>query len=276
MTTLFQRTLIAASILTLAVTNTSPVNAMSRKRIAERCQQVSVIGHRGEPGDRNGLHFDENTIPSFNSAVRHGATEIETDLRLTKDSVWVLMHDATVDRTTKGHGAVSSLTAAEVEKLETVHGLKVPTLDRLLRNFSGTTTSLQLELKGSGLSKAHLQSAVDMVNAYSLHDQVSFTSSQGGNLLKIKEIDPTLTTGYIGSGMSKPSIVTLRNYGVDFVTVNYRVASKSYIDDLHQHGIRAGARSAENGTQFKKVISNGVDRVVTDYSRRYTSWCDSI
>lgn len=267
---------LTTAALVAAITPSIPAGAVSHARIANLCERASLIGHRGEPGFRGGVHYDENTIESFQSARRHGADEVETDLRPTKDGVWVLMHDATVDRTTNGHGTVHSLTYDEISKLKTSHGARVPSVDSLLSTFVGTAVKFQLELKGFNLSQNRVQELVDMVNSYSLHDRVSFTSSQGENLLQIKGIDPTLQTGFIGSGTSKPTIKTLKKFDVDFVTVDYRVITKTYVKSLHDHGFIVGARSAAQDTQYKRILVDGVDRVVTDYTNRYTNWCTGL
>src|SRR3954463_9396296 len=60
----------------------------------------------------------ENTIPSFQEAIQAGAHMIELDVQLSADGVAVLMHDDTVDRTTDGHGAVASLTFAQLHALD--------------------------------------------------------------------------------------------------------------------------------------------------------------
>lgn len=273
---LFTSLSLTVAALVTAITPSIPVSAVSHARIANLCERASLIGHRGEPGFRGGVHYDENTIESFQSARRHGADEVETDLRLTKDGVWVLMHDATVDRTTNGHGTVRSLTYDQISKLKTTHGAKVPSVDTLLSTFAGTTVNFQLELKGFNLNQKRVEELVAMVNTYNLHDRVSFTSSQGANLLQIKGIDPTLQTGFIGSGTSKPTIKTLKKFKVDFVTVDYRVITKSYVQSLHDHGFIVGARSAAQDAQYKRILVDGVDRVVTDYTNRYTNWCSAL
>lgn len=72
-----------------------------------------VIAHRGASG-----YAPENTAAAFRAALTLGADAIETDLRLSKDGRIVLMHDATVDRTTDGSGRVEELTAAELKSLD--------------------------------------------------------------------------------------------------------------------------------------------------------------
>ncbi|MEW6279448.1 MAG: glycerophosphodiester phosphodiesterase family protein [Candidatus Eremiobacterota bacterium] len=61
-----------------------------------------TIGHRGACGEA-----PENTMASFRLALDQGAEMVELDVRLTRDGVPVLMHDATLGRTTSGHGFVS-------------------------------------------------------------------------------------------------------------------------------------------------------------------------
>ena len=72
-----------------------------------------VIGHRGNP-----VALAENTIESLQSAVDVGVDAVEFDVRVTRDGVPVVIHDATLDRTTSAVGRVSALTAAELESVD--------------------------------------------------------------------------------------------------------------------------------------------------------------
>jgi glycerophosphoryl diester phosphodiesterase len=72
-----------------------------------------VIGHRGSPAEA-----PENTLPSFETAVREGADAIELDVRLTADGAPVVIHDATLDRTTDRTGPVAALTLAELRAVD--------------------------------------------------------------------------------------------------------------------------------------------------------------
>jgi len=72
-----------------------------------------VVGHRG-----NRAHAPENTLESLREAVALGADAVEFDLRVSRDGVLVLMHDATVDRTTDGSGSVALKSMAELKELD--------------------------------------------------------------------------------------------------------------------------------------------------------------
>jgi glycerophosphoryl diester phosphodiesterase len=98
----------------------------------------------------------ENTLPAFDEAIRLGAAMIEFDVQLTRDGALVLMHDATVDRTTDGRGKVAELTLTEIQQLDAgvrkdprFAGTRIPTfteaLDRLPRDLW-----VNCHLKGDG------------------------------------------------------------------------------------------------------------------------------
>ena len=89
-----------------------------------------VIGHRGASGS-----FPENTILAFQQALQHGADSVEFDVRLTADGVPVVIHDATVDRTTDGLGCLSELPLAAVRELDAGRGERIPTLAEVLESI---------------------------------------------------------------------------------------------------------------------------------------------
>ncbi|NIJ56013.1 glycerophosphodiester phosphodiesterase family protein [Dyadobacter arcticus] len=74
---------------------------------------IVVIAHRG-----NHVNVPENTIASCKEAIIGGADYVEVDVRTTKDGHLVVLHDATVDRTTNGGGKISGMTLEEVKKLQ--------------------------------------------------------------------------------------------------------------------------------------------------------------
>ena len=100
-----------------------------------------VSGHRGTV--EQGLA--ENSIEGMEAVLRHTPAFFEIDPRLTKDSVVVLMHDATLDRTTTGTGKVSDYTWAALQQLRlkdrdgNVTPYRIPTLDEAIEWARGKT-----------------------------------------------------------------------------------------------------------------------------------------
>lgn len=78
---------------------------------------VTVVGHRGAAGLE-----PENTIVSFKRALELGVDNVELDVHLTKDKELVVIHDATVNRTTNGQGYVGNITRGEIRKFDAGKG----------------------------------------------------------------------------------------------------------------------------------------------------------
>ncbi|GAB3706394.1 hypothetical protein GCM10027592_39830 [Spirosoma flavus] len=100
-----------------------------------------ISGHRG--GMVKG--FPENSIATFENTLKHTPAFFEIDPRLTKDSVIVLLHDATLDRTTTGTGKLSNYTWEELKKLRlkdaegNVTEHRIPTLAEVIEWARGKT-----------------------------------------------------------------------------------------------------------------------------------------
>src|SRR5215207_5091471 len=104
-----------------------------------------VIAHRGASGQA-----PENTLPAFELAVQQGADAFELDVRLTRDGAPVVVHDATLERTTDLTGPVRARTLAELRMADAGHwftadarrsypfrgrGVRIPTLAEVLWSF---------------------------------------------------------------------------------------------------------------------------------------------
>jgi glycerophosphoryl diester phosphodiesterase len=96
--------------------------------------ELGLCAHRGAMATH-----PENTIPAFQAAIDVGAQMIEFDVKLTADKAMVVIHDATVDRTTNGSGRVTNLTLDQIRQLDAgswkdpvFKGILVPTLDEVL------------------------------------------------------------------------------------------------------------------------------------------------
>jgi glycerophosphoryl diester phosphodiesterase len=110
-----------------------------------------IVAHRGASLER-----PECTLASTLRAIEAGATAVEVDVRTTKDGHLVLLHDATLDRTTNGSGKVSDVTFEELRKLDAGSHFdtkyadqKVPTLAEVAEVCKGKIDVL-LDLKESG------------------------------------------------------------------------------------------------------------------------------
>lgn len=111
---------------------------------------IYVAAHRGLSAT-----YPENTMEAFRAAVAAGVDQVETDIRISRDGELVLIHDATVDRTTNGTGRVDELTLAELRALDAgsfkgaeFAGCRIPTFDEFIayvKDFEDLTIDLELK-----------------------------------------------------------------------------------------------------------------------------------
>ncbi|MDX1798471.1 MAG: glycerophosphodiester phosphodiesterase family protein, partial [Candidatus Lokiarchaeia archaeon] len=100
------------------------------------------IGHRGTRTD-----FDENSIIAFEKALDSGANCIEFDVRKSKDGNLIILHDPTLDRTTRNSGLIKNLHLNEIKEIRTKNdGSNIPTLSEILKTLKGKT-KFMIELK---------------------------------------------------------------------------------------------------------------------------------
>lgn len=76
---------------------------------------LKIIAHRGAS-----TYAPENTLPAFKKAIEQESDAIELDVRLTKDGVPVICHDATINRTSNGKGYIHKLTIKQLKNLTSV------------------------------------------------------------------------------------------------------------------------------------------------------------
>jgi glycerophosphoryl diester phosphodiesterase len=114
-----------------------------------------VIAHRG-----NSAFCPENTLVSFQRGLALGADALEFDIRISRDGKAVVIHDATLDRTTSGSGPVSALTLDELQRLDAGYrftadggrtfpfrgqGITIPTLEVVLATFPGVHMIIEIK-----------------------------------------------------------------------------------------------------------------------------------
>jgi glycerophosphoryl diester phosphodiesterase len=149
--------------------------------------QIAVIAHRGE----HRAH-PENTLPAFQAAIDAGADFFELDVRTTRDGRLVLMHDATVDRTTSGTGAVRQLTFDQIRALDAgakfnpqFAGTQIPTFEEALRLAHG---KIGVYVDSKDIAPSDLVAA--LTNADMLQSVVIYGGA--GFLRKVQAVYPSL------------------------------------------------------------------------------------
>jgi glycerophosphoryl diester phosphodiesterase len=230
------------------------------------------VAHRGAS-----VRHPENTLASFRAAVEAGAGGLELDVHLTRDGHPVIMHDARVDRTTDGLGAVSGMTLAEVRRLDAGGSgrsdERVPTLRQVLAAFPGT--HFNIDIKDRRLPGAEAV-VLGVLREAGATERVLVASAGYGILRRFRKLDgggwdtgaSRLEIG-VFYGLSSLRLERLLRpaYAALQVPVNYgslRIVTPRFIRAAHSRGVRVDVWTINDPGQMRELLDLGVDSVMTD------------
>lgn len=148
-------------------------------------KSVEIVAHRGFH-----LHAPENSLASLQAAIDLGIDGSEVDLRTTGDGHLVLMHDATLERTTNGKGQVSQFMLSDLKKLflrdkqKRITRNRIPTLEQALKLLKKNPGfSLALDMK-----QADPAQTAQLVVEHGVLDQVLLAISNPQKVAQIRAI----------------------------------------------------------------------------------------
>jgi glycerophosphoryl diester phosphodiesterase len=223
--------------------------------------RIVVIAHRGE----HRAH-PENTLPAFQAAIDAGADYFELDVRTTSDGRLVLMHDAKVDRTTNGSGAVREMTFDQIRALDAgakfnaqFAGTRVPSFEEALALAHG---KIGVYVDSKDIAPADLAVALtkaDMLNSVVIYGGAGF-------LNKVQALGPSLKVmpeAYSAATLEKLlADLKLRvaafdagDFKDDAIAVAKRAGVDIYVD-------RLGA--ADNPSAWQAAVDRGAAGIQTD------------
>jgi glycerophosphoryl diester phosphodiesterase len=211
------------------------------------------IGHRGAAG-----HVLENTLGSIEKAIELGVDYVEIDLRLTRDGHVVVLHDATVDRTTNGHGRIKDLTLAQVKRIKTKDGQHVPTLEEVLKVTDGQV-GLMLELKIRSLAKP----VTEIMLRRGFSRPVIYASFNHKELSHVREWLPSATImPLISRGRIVPSISAKLN--AHHIGIRFDRMTKPLAESLHAAGVRLFVFTVNDPNDIACMSEIGIDGIISD------------
>ncbi|HVM86733.1 MAG TPA: glycerophosphodiester phosphodiesterase family protein [Puia sp.] len=215
-----------------------------------------VIAHRGDH-----VEAPENTIAAYENAIKHEVDFVEIDLRTTKDSVLVIMHDATVDRMTNGKGKVSDLTFAEIHKLiitdkKTAKTYSVPTFEEVLKTCRNKI-HIYLDFKD-----ASVQQAYNMIKKYGMQLQVIVYINEPFQYTEWRKVAPAmpLMVSLTDDIKSETALKTfLAKNPVELLDGDYTDYNEATLSAAKQLGISVwpDIQSAEEDKNWDKAIQFG-------------------
>jgi len=229
---------------------------------------VILVGHRGAKGEA-----PENTLAGFQYVRTLGIDAFELDVRLSADEQLVVVHDATVDRTTDGTGPVSAFDASELARLDAraEHPdwpvrVGVPTLAELLEAFPDAG-HWELEIKSDAPDRMEriCRQLARMVKEYGLRGRATVTSFHPVALELIATAAPDLPRCFIARFDALDSLETARELGCAQVAIPLKTGSAEMVAASRAAGMRVAGWQGNSPEDIRTLVGWGVDQITTDF-----------
>ncbi len=234
-------------------------------RLAAGRGRLLILGHRGLPGA--GV---ENRLETFQAALDAGADGVEFDVQLSADGVPMVIHDASLRRTTGKEGLVTDFGAAELA------GFGLPRLEAVLdglrpsvgaRSGCGRAAPvLNIELKDFGLKDRGLERKVaDLVTARGAESRVLFSSFNPLSLARIRAIDRRFYTAQLTSPGGVGAAMRLGYlWHPGAVHPHFAEVTPAKLGGWRRRGWRVVVWGADTEEQLRQALAWDIDGIITD------------
>ncbi|MBC7792472.1 MAG: glycerophosphodiester phosphodiesterase, partial [Clostridia bacterium] len=230
--------------------------------------------HRGAS-----LHAPENTLEAFELGVLQGANVLELDVHMTRDGEIVVMHDATVDRTTNGTGEVRAMTYAQIQQLDAGYhfvdrsgrtffrdrDVTVPTLAEVLQAFPRVGFNIEIKQADAPMVAQTLQ-LLDRLKP----ENVLLTAGNDAIMQALEAANPSyalgMSHGQCRAVVKGASFEGFRGRALQ-VPPRYllmRVVTKKLLARAHAAGVEVHVWTVNDARKAKPLVALGVDGVMSD------------
>ncbi len=242
-----------------------------------------VIAHADDTG--SGV-APGNTLLFLETVAEIGVDVLEMDVHMTADNQIVLLHDATVDRTTTGSGPVNTFTLAELQALEVGgnwtadegatypyrgRGLTIPTLAAVFERFPDYPINIEIKAEDPAIAPVLCRTITD----HNMTDWVLVVSSRDDALKAFRKECPDVASGanrgdvtkfvllnFVGaSGIIPPPY---QAFQVPEVSGGIPVVTPSFVRAAHRANVQVHIWTINDPAEMQRFIDMGVDGIMTD------------
>jgi glycerophosphoryl diester phosphodiesterase len=208
-----------------------------------------IFGHRGSP-----RRFPENTVESFEEALRAGADGFETDLRFLSDRVAVIYHDDELDE-----NDIESLTSGYFAR----KGMKVGRVADLAA--FATRTTMMLEVKRGQWEDALLREIESWTN-------VIVTSFDHRLVAELSRRNVSFPLGIVFYGRMVDGAAYAQRLGATWACPNYHFVDNDLVEDMHAHGVKVMPWTPNREREWDALRAAGCDGIITDLPAEAVEW----
>jgi glycerophosphoryl diester phosphodiesterase len=228
-----------------------------------------TIAHRGASA-----LYPENTLRAFIEAAELGADMCEFDVRMTRDGEVVVIHDATVNRTTDGRGRVAAMSAAAIKRLDAgarfgaeFRGERIPTLAEVAQALGarcGGRCGMDVELKAPGLEAR----VCDILRGCGAMERAIVSSFDWDQLKIVAQQEPRLRLALLGEKASAALLDAAAAMHAFAIAPRFDIADAALCAEAHRRGLAVYVWTVDDAATMGRLIAAGVDGIMTNNPKR--------
>ncbi|MGH9942422.1 MAG: glycerophosphodiester phosphodiesterase [Pyrinomonadaceae bacterium] len=253
-----------------------------------------IIGHRGASADA-----PENTLAAFARALSDGADGLEFDVRLARDGVPVVIHDATLKRTGGREDTIASLTSDELRRVDVgswfnrqhpararpeYAGEGVPLLSEVLELSGAHSRRLYVELKCDRVGAHALAAAtVAVIRAHGALERTVVESFTFAAFSEVKRLAPEIRTAALFERRliaPAPATTNLISRalaaGADEIALQRTLVTRRAVEAAREAGLPVVVWTVDRSTWAEKALSLGLHALITNHPARMRAALDAV
>ena len=229
-----------------------------------------IIAHRGASA-----YAPENTLASFNQALKMGCRFIEFDVMLSADGLPFVFHDTTLKRTSNGRGDFGLVNADYIQSLSAgawfskrFKDEKIPSFSEVLVWLLENDVHANIEIKPyPGTESQTAVAVLTHLNRYwPLGKKFPLISSFSSDALVLcRNLSPEIPLGYLMDKWQDDCVKQARKLECYSIHISRRLATKARIQQLKAEGFFVYVYVVNSKQQALKLFELGVDAVFSDY-----------
>jgi glycerophosphoryl diester phosphodiesterase len=244
-----------------------------------------IIAHRGASA-----YAPENTHAAFTQAFDDGADGIEFDVRLARDGVPVVIHDATLERTGLRAGVVEALDSAVLTKCCVGRWFDqrkynrpsarfanecVPTLAQMFARYGSDVLYAEMKCEDASRRAELARAVVEMTLAYGIADRVIVKSFALDSLREVKRLAPEIRTAALfGRSWPRPFVPASKILaeaeacGADEISLHHSLLRAATVAEARRRGFEVLTWTVNSPAWLRRALALKLRAVFTDYPSR--------
>lgn len=229
-----------------------------------RNEFTRLIAHRGLSGLET-----ENTVAAFIAAGNRDYFGMETDIHVTSDGRYILIHDNETGRVSSENISVEGSTLEKLRSVRLNNVCDVPRGDLMLplpEEYLEICARYQkvgvLEFKGR-FEREQLQEIRNLVSRYYSEEKMVYISFDYENVCRMRELTATANIQFLCDKLNEEQLRDLAARNID-VDIYYPSLTKENVDRMHELGIKINCWTCDDPEDAQRLIDWGVDYITTN------------